>query len=36
MSQRYTETRPFRPVAWFGVDMFPHTDRLELVVVMER
>lgn len=27
---------PYRPVSWVGVDMVPHTDRLELVMLMER
>lgn len=26
----------FHPKVWFGVDMFPHTDRVELVMLMER
>ncbi|EAY06368.1 hypothetical protein TVAG_151750 [Trichomonas vaginalis G3] len=29
-------TQPFQPVEWFGVDLFPHTDRLELVMLMQR
>lgn len=29
-------TKPFVPTKWFGVDLFPHTDRLELVMLMER
>ena len=29
-------TNPFRPVTYFGVDLFPHTQRLELVMLMER
>jgi tRNA (uracil-5-)-methyltransferase len=29
-------SQPFHPVSWFGVDMFPHTDRIELVVLLER
>ena len=26
----------FQPKNWFGVDLFPHTDRVELVMLMER
>ncbi|OHT01989.1 tRNA (uracil(54)-C(5))-methyltransferase like protein [Tritrichomonas foetus] len=29
-------SRPFVPKVWFGVDMFPHTDRCEIVMLMER
>ncbi|KAH0786025.1 tRNA (uracil-5-)-methyltransferase A isoform X1 [Histomonas meleagridis] len=29
-------TKPFSPRNWFGVDMFPHTDRVELVMLMTR
>jgi 23S rRNA (uracil-5-)-methyltransferase RumA len=29
-------TNPFQPVTYFGVDLFPHTPRLELVMLMER
>jgi tRNA (uracil-5-)-methyltransferase len=36
MSTDTTTTEPFHPTACFGVDMFPHTDRLEVVMVMER
>jgi tRNA (uracil-5-)-methyltransferase len=28
--------RKFTPVSWFGVDMFPHTDRCEVVMLFER
>jgi tRNA (uracil-5-)-methyltransferase len=26
----------FTPVKWFGVDMFPHTDRVEVVMLLRR
>ena len=29
-------TVPFAPTKWFGVDLFPHTPRLELVMLLER
>lgn len=29
-------TEPFKPVKWYGVDLFPHTERLELVMLMQR
>lgn len=32
----YLNTEPFRPTTYFGVDMFPHTDRCEIVMLMER
>jgi tRNA (uracil-5-)-methyltransferase len=28
--------RPFSPVNWLGVDMFPHTDRVEIVMLLQR
>jgi tRNA (uracil-5-)-methyltransferase len=28
--------RKFHPTAWFGVDMFPHTDKCEVVMLFER
>jgi tRNA (uracil-5-)-methyltransferase len=31
-----SDERAFHPVEWFGVDMFPHTRQLELVVLLER
>ena len=30
------KSKPFAPTKWFGVDMFPHTDRCEIVMLMER
>ena len=30
------KTKPFEPKRWFGVDMFPHTDRVELIMLMTR
>lgn len=36
MSTRLAGSNPFQPSVWFGVDMFPHTDRLELVMLMVR
>lgn len=30
------KTKPFEPKHWFGVDMFPHTDRVELIMLMTR
>ena len=40
-SQKYLmaetlESQPFKPQLWFGVDMFPNTDRCELVMLMTR
>lgn len=30
------DTMPFQPEKWLGVDMFPHTERIELVMLMRR
>lgn len=35
-NDRIPETKPFHPTTWFGVDMFPHTDRCEIVMLMQR
>lgn len=35
-NERDTRTKPFYPTNYFGVDMFPHTDRCEIVMLMER
>jgi hypothetical protein len=34
MTKTISKTKPFSPTAWFEVNMFPHTNRLEVVMVM--
>lgn len=36
MNPQLRETEPFRPKIWFGVDMFPNTDRCEVIMLMTR
>lgn len=35
-NERGSGPAPFQPVRWFGVDMFPQTDRCEIVMLMQR
>lgn len=35
-SDHIKDTEPFRPIEYFGVDMFPHTSKCEIVMLMER